>query len=87
MLPKKVGREVNDRVSYTFNMGMHTQLWKHFRVRPDARPTATTVTDDRYCVVDEPTNNYVYTRAWVDKIVREVGTPEKYQALFGHFRA
>lgn len=42
------------------------------------------MTADRYCLVNDPTNQYVYTPARVKKIVREVGTVQKFQAFFGY---
>jgi len=84
MLPKKVVAEVNALVPYVFNMGMHTALWKKLRVRPDGPARPGIVTDDRYCLVNGPTNQFVYTPAWVKKIVRAAGTVEKFQAFFGY---
>lgn len=40
-------------------------------------------TVSEFCIPDEPTRQYVYTPAWVDKIVREIGAPEKFEAFFG----
>jgi hypothetical protein len=65
-------------------MGLHTRLWKHFKLRPSGWPTPAggeTVTE--YCIPDEPTRQYVYIPAWVDKIVEEIGTPEKFESFFG----
>ena len=40
-------------------------------------------TVSEFCIPDEPTRQYVYTPAWIDKIVREIGTPDKFEAFFG----
>ncbi|MGO8961955.1 MAG: DUF3644 domain-containing protein [Streptosporangiaceae bacterium] len=84
MLPKRVVSEVQKRVPYDFNMGVHTRLWKHFQLHP-ARWVAPDggETVSEFCIPDEPTRQYVFTPAWVDKIVKEIGTPEKFEALFG----
>jgi hypothetical protein len=84
MLPKRVVSEVQKRVPFDFNMGLHTRLWKHFELHP----TGWVVPDggetvSEFCIPDEPTRVYVYTPAWVDKIVMEIGTPEKFEAFFG----
>lgn len=84
MLPKKVVAEVNSQVPYKFNMGMHTALWKKLKVRPNGAARPGVVTDDKYCIMDEPTGQYVYTPAWVRKIVREVGTAQKFEEFFGY---
>ena len=84
MLPKRVVSEVQKRVPYDFNMGVHTRLWKHFRLHP-ARWVAPDggETVSEFCIPDEPTRQYVFTPAWVDKIVKEIGAPEKFEAFFG----
>ena len=41
-------------------------------------------TDGRYCVYDEPFGTYVYTSAWVKRILKDIGTVEKYRSFFGH---
>jgi len=84
MLPKQVVSEVQKRVPFDFNMGQHTRLWKHFKLHPSgwvAPDGGETVSE--FCVPNEPTRQYVYTPAWVDKIVKEIGTPEKFEASFG----
>ena len=84
MLPKRVVSEVQKRVPFNFNMGQHTRLWKQFKLHPPgwvAPHGGETVSE--FCIPDEPTRQYVYTPAWVDKIVKEIGTPEKFEAFFG----
>jgi hypothetical protein len=39
---------------------------------------------EKYCCPVEPTKSYVYTAAWMDKIVKGIGTAEKFEAFFGH---
>ena len=34
MLPKRVVSEVQTRVPFDFNMGLHTRMWKHFKLHP-----------------------------------------------------
>lgn len=76
---------VQARVPYKFNTSDHTRLWQHFKLHgkgwtaPEGGETVS-----EYCVPNEPTRQYVFTSAWVDRIVKEVGTPEKYEAFFGH---
>ena len=65
-------------------MALHTRLWKHFKLHP-ARWVAPDggETVSEFCIPDEPTPQYVYTPAWVDKIVKEIGAPVKFEAFFG----
>lgn len=67
-----------------FNVALHTRLWKHFKLHP-ARWVAPDggETVPEFCIPDEPTRQYVYTPAWIDKIVKEIGTPDKFEAFFG----
>jgi hypothetical protein len=84
MLPKRVVSEVQERLPFAFNVGLHTRMWKHFKLHPTgwvAPDGGETVSE--FCIPDEPTRQYVYTPAWVDKIVKEIGTPEKFEAFFG----
>jgi hypothetical protein len=84
MLPKRVVSEVQKRVPFEFRMSLHTRLWKHFElhparwVEPDGGKTVS-----EFCIPDEPTRQYIYTPAWVDKIVEKIGTPEKFETFFG----
>ena len=84
MLPKRVVSEVQKRVPFDFSMSQHTRLWKHFElhpskwVEPDGGETVS-----EFCIPDEPTQHYVFTPAWVNKIVKEIGTPQKFESFFG----
>lgn len=84
MLPMRVVSEVQKLVAFDFNVALHTRLWKHFELHP-----ARWVTPDggetvaEFCIPDEPTRQYVYTPAWIDKIVVEIGTPSKFEDFFG----
>jgi hypothetical protein len=84
MLPKQVVSEVQKRVPFDFNMGLHIRLWKHFKLHPDGwvdPDGGETVSE--FCIPNEPTRQYIYTSAWVDKVVKEIGTPERFEAFFG----
>ncbi|MCE3276678.1 MAG: hypothetical protein K0R13_2533, partial [Propionibacteriaceae bacterium] len=85
MLPKAIVAAVQKRVPYEFNYAIHTRMWKHFKLHPARwQPPEGGPTVEKYCFPVEPTKSYVYTAAWVDKIVREIGTAEKFEAFFGH---
>ncbi|MGW1365267.1 hypothetical protein ACWCQP_49020 [Streptomyces chartreusis] len=59
------------------------EMWQWLAVRPAKNSAKPHDTNARYCVYSEAFNSYLYTPAWVEKIVREIGTPEKYRAFFG----
>lgn len=65
----------------TINMSHHTRLWQAFKIRPSNSDDSKFDTDDRYCVYDEPHNDYLYTGEWVNFIISLFAnhsfTPEK----------
>jgi len=72
--PKQVVEEVNKRLRGEnlprFNMHHHTQCWKMFKVRPPAGSKQPRRTRPEFCVYDEPNGDYLYTEAWVKKLVK-----------------
>jgi hypothetical protein len=53
------------------------------KVRPPARDPRPERTDKRHCTYDEPHGDYLYTQAFVDKVVRKNNTAPKYRAFIG----
>jgi Domain of unknown function (DUF3644) len=68
--PAQVVAEVATHIAH-FNMADHTAAWKRYRVRPERGATDPAATDERYCVYDEPHDDYIYTDAWIKKLVRD----------------
>ncbi|WP_097970711.1 DUF3644 domain-containing protein [Streptomyces sp. gb14] len=84
MLPKEVARQVEAQVPFEFHIQPeHTEMWRRLNVRPATSAANPYDTVDKYCVYSEVFGAYVYTTAWVTKIVREIGTVDKYRAFFG----
>jgi Protein of unknown function (DUF3644) len=54
-----------------FNMTAHTEAWKRHKVRPAWGSSKPEQTDARYSVWDRAHNDYLYTEAWVKKLIRE----------------
>ena len=69
-LPHTVVKRVREVVPQ-FTMGDHTAKWKEHGVRPSIGASDPAKTDARYCYYDEPVSTYIYTEAWVKKMVRE----------------
>ncbi len=82
LLPKDVARLVQEQVPFHFTVPNNTELWKRLKVRPPTGASDPYQTDARYCVYDEPFRAYVYTQAWVRRIVKEIGTVEKFRSFF-----
>ena len=71
--PKQVVEAVSaKRPSRRFTMGMHTESWKKFKVRPKSGSKTPVKTDSRYCVYDPAHGDYLYTQAWVNFLVKEL---------------
>lgn len=85
MLPQAVVDEVNDRLPFDFTLHHHTTLWKRLQVRPGGPwidPGGPCNTE--FCIPMEATKQYLYTKNWVTKILKTVGTPQKFAEFFGH---
>jgi hypothetical protein len=79
----EVVADVKNAIPHHFTMGSHTAAWKHFKIRPrtgDAKPELTT---PEFCVRDRAHNDYLYTKAWVEKLCRDLADPGKYQQIVG----
>ena len=81
--PSDVKKMVQKRVHYRFTMANHTDAWKHFRVRPAYGDPSPRITNSDFCVYDEAHGDYLYTNAWVEKLVREFSDPRKYKTISG----
>lgn len=80
---KRAAEAIEKRLPFRFNVHHHTVAWRKLAVRPAGGAGDPRATDAKYCLFDEPFRQYAYTPAWVDRIVREVGTVEKFRAFFG----
>jgi len=81
--PSAVAKKVEQALGVRFSVFDHTRAWRHFQVRPpggDERPEAT---DERYCVWDEPHGDYLYTEAWVTKLVQNLNNPFFFKTVTG----
>lgn len=58
LLEQKTGRKISTN--------LHSMLWKSFDIRPPHNSLDKFNTNDKYCIYDEPHNDYLYTEAWVE---------------------
>lgn len=79
--PTRVVAEVIAGIPFTFTMGHFPKAWKALRVRPNTGADHPEITDERYCVYDVRHNDYGYTSAYVDKLIRECSTEQGFRAL------
>lgn len=83
--PSKVAALVEEQLGVRFStFAHHTPAWQHYGVRPDKHAARPEVTDERYCVWDEPHNDYLYTDAWVKKLVKDLADPKRFEEVTGH---
>lgn len=81
--PKEVVNLVAERLPYRFTMDTHTKAWRHYNVRPGPGTAEPAATEDRYCRYDRLFGGYGYTRAWVERLVRDLSEPETYAEVVG----
>lgn len=70
--PGEVVAELKSRFPGRFNMGTHITAWKRHKVRPAKSDPHPERTRPEYCVYDEAHEDYVYTKAWVEKLAAEL---------------
>lgn len=76
-----VVEQVAARVDAEFNMHMHTQSWKFYGVRPGTNSSAKTATKSQFCHYNGTFEQYTYTTAWVDYLVRHLADPITYEEV------
>lgn len=77
----EVVEQVAARLDATFNMHMHTQAWKFYGVRPPSDSTDRTATKPQFCYYNGTFEQYTYTPAWVEYLVRHLANAEEYGAV------
>jgi hypothetical protein len=70
-VPSQVVQLVKVRVP-GFLQHNHTDAWRFFNVRPMYKSTYPERTTAKYCVYDVAFRQYVYTDAWVEKLIGEL---------------
>lgn len=86
--PGTVAKLVSEALGVKFtNTGDHVAAWRYYKLRPDKHAARPELTDDRYCVWDEPHKDYVYTDAWVKKLTRELADPETFERVTASARS
>jgi hypothetical protein len=81
--PKAVVEAVQASIPFEFHMGHFVTAWRKLQVRPPHASPHPERTDERYCVYDAPHRDYVYTPAFVKKIVREIDSEERFETFLG----
>jgi len=83
--PGGVAQKVEEALQVRFDAASHhARAWKFYKVRPPWNGTKPETTDERYCLWDEPHRDYLYTEAWVKKLIKELANPQQFAAVVGH---
>ncbi len=70
--PIDVRNIVKEKTNVELSQSNHTDLWKAFGVRPTTNAESKFDTMTKYCIYDEPHNDYLYTVEWANFIIRLV---------------
>lgn len=77
----EVVEQVSTRLDAVFNMHMHTQAWKYYGIRPPTSSKDRTATKPQFCHYNATFEQYIYTPAWVEYLVRHLANDEEYNAV------
>lgn len=83
MKPRVVAARVEDRIPFKFHMGHFISAWHRIGCRPRDGDSDPERTDEGYCIYDVNNRDYLYKPAFVDKVVRETSTAEKFEQFIG----
>ncbi len=81
--PSQVVDALKQRLPFKVNVATHTAAWRHFGIRPSQGSSAPENTNGQYCVYDNAHRDYLYTTAWIDKLVTELSDAETYKTVVG----
>lgn len=81
LLPGQVVERVEAALAEPFNMHLHSQAWKYFRVRPASGADDPSATKADFCRYNDAFGRYVYTEAWVDYLTRKLSDKATYDAV------
>jgi hypothetical protein len=65
-----------------FNPDTHTRCWKKYNVRPNNGAANQSSTDTRFCIYDEPSGQYRYTKPWVTFLIEKMNIEDEYKSLY-----
>lgn len=79
--PGQVVAQISRRIPFSFTMTTHTSAWRHFKVRPASGSANPERTLPQYCIYDPVHKDYVYTKAWIEKLATELSQRAIYDAV------
>jgi hypothetical protein len=82
--PSEVVREVRKLTTVSVDLHVHTCAWRHYKVRPAKGDPHPERTRSEYCVYDETHEDYVYTKAWIEKLAASLTDTAERDRVLGH---
>lgn len=79
--PTEVVKEVAEKLPFIFSMYHHTMAWRHFNVRPRNNSETPHYTNQSFCIYDRAHKDYLYTKAWTEKLIRELKNPNRFKKI------
>jgi hypothetical protein len=83
LIATQVVEAVCDRIPYRFTVTMHTAATRGLKIRPPKGAADETTTDARYCEYVGSVKRHLYNRAWVERLVSELSSPDGFRAATG----
>lgn len=77
-----VVKEVNEKIDINFTLNKHTQCWKYYKVRPEKNTDTPELTNTEFCIYDSVHKDYVYTNAWVEKLIKDLSDETVRNSIF-----
>ncbi len=81
--PGEVVQELQSRLTVLVDQHVHTRAWKYYEVRPPKGVDHPERTRPEYCVYDATHEDYVYTKAWIEKLSQALADPAEYERIVG----
>lgn len=79
----QVCNEVRNALGIKFSPGWHhVQCWRYYEVRPSNGSSNPQKTKQQYCLWDQPHKDYVYTKAWVRKLISDLKKDDIWEKIF-----
>lgn len=81
--PGEVVDQVGAGIPHQMDLHAHTRAWRHYGVRPPMNAPHPERTQSEYCLYDQTHEDYVYTQAWINKLVRDLADAAAYERVVG----
>lgn len=83
MLPKAAAKAVEDQIPFLFTTNHFIRTWQKLRVRPAGNSKTPEKTQAHYCIWVDAMSQYVYTPAYIQKLVELLSTEQGYKDTVG----